>query len=736
MKKRFIVSALMVLLLGTVALAQNSSWEYGGTFKTLANVSGIASDPLGQMWYASKTAESGIIVVNQAGTPTSYSPIMSVTVDGRTIDTKTGCSGLQTDRDGYIYGIFNGNDLVKMNPFSGAGIAYVQIPEIGSNKELSNFAIDDAGNIYFTHVTQPAPIQIYGPNFVKIKDAVSVATTAPQCKAVTVTNNAYWPISGEPAGIQLYAGPTGGSGIAHYRAVTIDDPFVPFGYEGPDNPGPIAFPNVRDVEAFNWDGGTANCWISLGTDKRVVRHSLGADRIGGRTEDITFTNATFQRPCGIVFVEDVAFIADYDAGLIHRFNEVPFKEFGNWKFVGQIGAQIGGHGVAVTPDGLIWIGAHYNVSGYPAGNLMIFYPDGTLKEQLTGVTIRGTQYPFATGASPVLGSRGLFTDYEGNVLYSSANTLYKIDGQTYQGLARYVSGAIENSLTNAVADENGYVVLSHVIPSNSLNCIYLTPELEPLGTLIPGSQIRPSISRLIAMTPSGEDLFFANSSGTGVSQWHSDDGVWGQFAFMRFIGDYPSESNSTVTIDKYGRLWIGSAIHQRYDCWDLNTMQIVDGINSTLKMDGTVPAAEFANGVFKVVRGLAFSPDMKYAYTTDYTNNTGIQVWEYQGEGQISVEEPKVIPEGFALSQNYPNPFNPSTKFTYSLPKASDVKVVVYDLFGREIKTLVNETKEAGTYNIAWDGKDNHNRQVATGVYFYKMQAAGFEKTMKMMLVK
>jgi hypothetical protein len=102
----------------------------------------------------------------------------------------------------------------------------------------------------------------------------------------------------------------------------------------------------------------------------------------------------------------------------------------------------------------------------------------------------------------------------------------------------------------------------------------------------------------------------------------------------------------------------------------------------------------------------------------------------------VSIDEPKGIPTTYSISQNYPNPFNPSTNFTYSLPNRANVTIAIYDLFGREINTLVNESKEAGTYNITWNGRDNQNRQVATGVYFYKMQTAGFEKTTKMMLVK
>jgi len=102
----------------------------------------------------------------------------------------------------------------------------------------------------------------------------------------------------------------------------------------------------------------------------------------------------------------------------------------------------------------------------------------------------------------------------------------------------------------------------------------------------------------------------------------------------------------------------------------------------------------------------------------------------------IGINKPKDISSNYSLLQNYPNPFNPSTNFRYSVPNKMDVRIAVYDLFGREITILVNESKEAGTYNITWNGTDNNNRQVATGVYFYKMQAGGFQKTMKMMLMK
>jgi hypothetical protein len=89
------------------------------------------------------------------------------------------------------------------------------------------------------------------------------------------------------------------------------------------------------------------------------------------------------------------------------------------------------------------------------------------------------------------------------------------------------------------------------------------------------------------------------------------------------------------------------------------------------------------------------------------------------------------IPESFSLSQNYPNPFNPSTKFTYELPVTNYVKLVVCDVLGREVETLVNEQLKPGSYEVEWDGSN-----YPSGVYFYKLITESFSETKKMVLVK
>jgi uncharacterized delta-60 repeat protein len=89
------------------------------------------------------------------------------------------------------------------------------------------------------------------------------------------------------------------------------------------------------------------------------------------------------------------------------------------------------------------------------------------------------------------------------------------------------------------------------------------------------------------------------------------------------------------------------------------------------------------------------------------------------------------IPNGFSLSQNYPNPFNPTTNIEFAVSKSSPVKLVIYDLAGREVETLVNEKLSAGIYRADWNASE-----YTSGVYFYKLQTEGFFETKKMILTK
>ncbi len=89
------------------------------------------------------------------------------------------------------------------------------------------------------------------------------------------------------------------------------------------------------------------------------------------------------------------------------------------------------------------------------------------------------------------------------------------------------------------------------------------------------------------------------------------------------------------------------------------------------------------------------------------------------------------VPEKFGLYQNYPNPFNPVTTINYDLPVSAYVKLTVFDVLGKEIKTLVNEKQSAGKYKVDFDGTD-----IPSGVYFYRLESGSFVQAKKMILVK
>jgi hypothetical protein len=117
-------------------------------------------------------------------------------------------------------------------------------------------------------------------------------------------------------------------------------------------------------------------------------------------------------------------------------------------------------------------------------------------------------------------------------------------------------------------------------------------------------------------------------------------------------------------------------------------------------------------------------------YTRNLGAGNGIELIDIEQTAPNNIIDDNNI-KYFQLYQNYPNPFNPVTTFLYNIPKQSFVSLKVYDLLGREIITLVNQVKPAGSYSIIWDAKG-----ITSGVYFYKLEAKTYSITKKLLLLK
>ena len=101
----------------------------------------------------------------------------------------------------------------------------------------------------------------------------------------------------------------------------------------------------------------------------------------------------------------------------------------------------------------------------------------------------------------------------------------------------------------------------------------------------------------------------------------------------------------------------------------------------------------------------------------------------------LSIEN-GILPKEFALHQNYPNPFNPTTQIHYDLPESEFVSIIIYDVIGRKIKSLININQEAGYRSIAWNATNDLGQPVSNGMYIYTIQAGEFRQTNKMVLLK
>lgn len=86
------------------------------------------------------------------------------------------------------------------------------------------------------------------------------------------------------------------------------------------------------------------------------------------------------------------------------------------------------------------------------------------------------------------------------------------------------------------------------------------------------------------------------------------------------------------------------------------------------------------------------------------------------------------MPQHYTLSQNYPNPFNGTTVIEYTLPIASNVTLIIFDINGREVATLFDNRQDAGTYHVIWNGVDQHGRSLASGIYFYQITAPSSDR--------
>lgn len=185
--------------------------------------------------------------------------------------------------------------------------------------------------------------------------------------------------------------------------------------------------------------------------------------------------------------------------------------------------------------------------------------------------------------------------------------------------------------------------------------------------------------------------------------------------------------------------WEGAWFPSEYEFIDM-LQAAKDSPNETEPSDYRVmqvsDAVELATGEdfrFITVLMMADSPEDFSVVLQNAMTMVAGQLWHFTADVD---EDDAPLPTKYALHQNHPNPFNPLTTIRYDVPEASDVRLTIYDMLGREVTVLVNRHLTPGSYAAIWDGSHQSGRDLAAGVYIYQLKARNFVSTKKMIFLK
>jgi photosystem II stability/assembly factor-like uncharacterized protein len=285
-------------------------------------------------------------------------------------------------------------------------------------------------------------------------------------------------------------------------------------------------------------------------------------------------------------------------------------------------------------------------------------------------------YLFASGNYP---SSGVFRS-------TNNGSTWEMPDPNFQGSIN--SLCISQSGTLFAGSSGGGVYRS---TNNGLNWI----QTQPSGSV-----------HSITITPNGNILahFYISSGQTGIYR-STNNGVNWQYINFGNNDYYFMKTNSAGHV--YAGGFYGAGLFRSTN--NGNNWQQVD------------------NGIYnRMISALAFD-NSGFGYAGSYYGGLYKTNISTIGITNMSLE----IPGEFSLSQNYPNPFNPVTNIEFSIPKSSIVKLVIYDIQGRILETIVNDELSAGTYKADWNAAN-----YSTGVYFYRLEAEGFTQTKRMLLIK
>lgn len=203
-----------------------------------------------------------------------------------------------------------------------------------------------------------------------------------------------------------------------------------------------------------------------------------------------------------------------------------------------------------------------------------------------------------------------------------------------------------------------------------------------------------------------------------------------------------------------GTIYVGSHEHFFYAirpdgslAWKFETGDLIWGSSAAIDAEGNLYFGSFDHNLY----ALAASGELKWQLATNdqifaspalapdgmlYVGSKDGNLYAIGHVATGSESSGTPVPAAYQLWQNYPNPFNPSTTIRYALPKAGQVRLALYSLLGQRVWSMQRRHASPGVYAITWNGRDDRDRPVASGVYLLQMQAGDFVQTRKLVLMK
>ncbi|WP_428236417.1 T9SS type A sorting domain-containing protein [Gracilimonas sp.] len=423
------------------------------------------------------------------------------------------------------------------------------------------------------------------------------------------------------------------------------------------------------------------------------------------------------------------------------------------------------HGVAVDNEGKVWVQSFYSTEtivvnrdlgddGVPdtlsTRAIYVYNADGTPADfsPLTVLEWEDGETPNDTlgrywdpslndgaGGYDTRSGRGIEADYDGNIIISQWNVLFKLnsDGKVLAKVAPEIG-----SLTEASTDRDGNVYVSAVVATDAPIVKY-DPNLENPEEII---TLTSSFSRDFQVSPDGNKVWWAGYTLGAVLEYSRPD----EFSSFGAVPDTVLRGYKAESFDLHPQtynLWIGSGSLNDVPAEGIQPQTWYAFDYSTLGSDETrldsiqwAAGADVTSGYDNArPRALDFSPDGTIAYIGSFSaGETDVDLQKFTTDQVYTSNEDEnknEIPEGYSLSQNYPNPFNPTTNIEYTINQAGPVTLKVYDMTGREVATLVNTRMNAGEHVVSFDASN-----LSSGVYIYSLQANGVRLTNKMTLIK